>query len=162
RSLSVTALQRRAPARCDRARDRKAPVGAAVRRAYRRARQRDRHTRARTAAERQRDHERDDGIDYAQCVRCRHGASRHHVLGWSGARDEAECASQAARGAFLVSTMRLPRLISALDRKLLRDLYAMRGQALAIAFVIASGVSVHLVAAGMLQSLEETRRAYYE
>ncbi len=54
------------------------------------------------------------------------------------------------------------RLISALDRKLLRDLLGMRGQALAIAFVIAGGVSVHLVAAGLLSSLEETRRAYYE
>ena len=57
---------------------------------------------------------------------------------------------------------RLPALISALDRKLLRDLMGMKGQALAIAFVIAGGVSVHLVAAGMLSSLEETRRAYYE
>src|SRR5690606_38047467 len=38
----------------------------------------------------------------------------------------------------------------------------MRGQALAIAFVIAGGVSVYLVAAGLLSSLQETRRAYYE
>src|SRR5690554_2406576 len=38
----------------------------------------------------------------------------------------------------------------------------MRGQALAIAFVIAGGVAVHLVAGGLLSSLEETRRAYYE
>jgi putative ABC transport system permease protein len=38
----------------------------------------------------------------------------------------------------------------------------MKGQALAIAFVIAGGVSVHLVAEGMLASLGETRRAYYE
>lgn len=57
---------------------------------------------------------------------------------------------------------RFARVISALDRKLLRDLFGMRGQALAIAFVIAGGVSVHLVAAGLLSSLEETRRAYYE
>ncbi|MFO7287213.1 MAG: ABC transporter permease, partial [Gammaproteobacteria bacterium] len=56
----------------------------------------------------------------------------------------------------------LPRWLAPLDRKLLRDLFAMRGQALAIAFVIAGGVSVHLVAAGLLSSLEETRRAYYE
>lgn len=58
--------------------------------------------------------------------------------------------------------LKLPRFVSALDRKLLRNLWGMRGQALAIAFVIAGGVSVHLVAAGMLSSLEETRRAYYE
>jgi putative ABC transport system permease protein len=38
----------------------------------------------------------------------------------------------------------------------------MKGQAIAIAFVIAGGVSVHLVAAGLLSSLDETRRTYYE
>jgi putative ABC transport system permease protein len=58
--------------------------------------------------------------------------------------------------------LRLPTLISALDRKLLRDLWSMKGQALAIALVIAGGASVHLVATGMLSSLQETRRAYYE
>ncbi|TRO96183.1 FtsX-like permease family protein [Glycocaulis profundi] len=51
---------------------------------------------------------------------------------------------------------------SALDRKLVRDLWRMKTQALAIGFVIAAGVSVHLLAAGMFSSLEETRRAYYE
>jgi len=56
----------------------------------------------------------------------------------------------------------LPRWLAPLDRKLVRDLFGMRGQAIAIAFVIAGGVSVHLVAAGLLSSLEETRRAYYE
>lgn len=58
--------------------------------------------------------------------------------------------------------VRLPRILSALDRKLLRDLWRMKGQALAIALVIAGGVAVHLVAEGMLTSLAETRRAYYE
>lgn len=62
----------------------------------------------------------------------------------------------------MVRGFRSPALLSALDRKLLRDLWGMKGQALAIAFVIAGGVSVFLVAAGMLSSLEETRRAYYE
>jgi putative ABC transport system permease protein len=38
----------------------------------------------------------------------------------------------------------------------------MKGQALAIALVVAGGVAVHLVVAGMLTSLSETRRAYYE
>jgi putative ABC transport system permease protein len=56
----------------------------------------------------------------------------------------------------------MPAAIRALDRKLLRDLWGMRGQALAIAFVIAGGVAVAVVAAGMLNSLDETRRAYYE
>jgi putative ABC transport system permease protein len=58
--------------------------------------------------------------------------------------------------------MRMPAWLAALDRKLLRDLWRMKTQALAIAFVIAGGVSVHLLAAGMLGSLEQTRRAYYE
>lgn len=58
--------------------------------------------------------------------------------------------------------MRLPNFIRATDRKLLRDLWELKGQALAIALVIASGVAVHLVSAGMLSSLDETRRAYYE
>ena len=57
---------------------------------------------------------------------------------------------------------RMPHIVPALDRKMLRDLWGMKGQALAIAFVIAGGVSVHLVAAGLLSSLDETRRLYYE
>ncbi len=57
--------------------------------------------------------------------------------------------------------LRLPRL-AALDRKLVRELWAMKGQAMAIAFVIAGGVSVYLVMAGLLSSLEATRLAYYE
>jgi putative ABC transport system permease protein len=56
----------------------------------------------------------------------------------------------------------IPSLLSALDRKLLRDLWGMKGQAIAVAFVIAGGVAVALLAAGMLSSLDETRRAYYE
>tara|TARA_R110000868_G_scaffold4567_5_gene28652 strand:- start:4171 stop:6564 length:2394 start_codon:yes stop_codon:yes gene_type:complete len=52
--------------------------------------------------------------------------------------------------------------LSVLDRKLWRDLWGMKTQALAIAFVIAGGVSVQLLSTGMLNSLQETRRAYYE
>ena len=58
--------------------------------------------------------------------------------------------------------LRLPSVLATLDRKLLRDLWGMKGQALAIAFVIAGGVAVQLVADGMLSSFSETRRAYYE
>lgn len=60
-----------------------------------------------------------------------------------------------------MNALRIPAL-AALDRKLLRDFWAMKGQAMAISFVIAGGVSVYLVMAGLLSSLEETRRAYYE
>lgn len=49
-----------------------------------------------------------------------------------------------------------------LDRKLVRDLWAVKMQAIAIAFVVAAGIAVHIVAAGMLDSLQETRRAYYD
>jgi len=54
------------------------------------------------------------------------------------------------------------RAISVLDRKLLRDFWRLRGQILAIALVIAGGVAIHVIMAGMLASLQETRAAYYE
>jgi putative ABC transport system permease protein len=50
----------------------------------------------------------------------------------------------------------------ALDRKLLRDLVHMWAQALAIALVMAAGVSTLVLAVGAYRSLEETRAAYYE
>jgi putative ABC transport system permease protein len=49
-----------------------------------------------------------------------------------------------------------------LDRKLLRDLSRIRGQVLAIAAVIASGVGVLVMSLSALEALEETSRAYYE
>jgi putative ABC transport system permease protein len=52
--------------------------------------------------------------------------------------------------------------LSPLNRKLLRDLWHSRGQVLAIAMVIASGVATLILALGAYTSLEETRRAYYE
>lgn len=58
--------------------------------------------------------------------------------------------------------LRLPSWLHMLDRKLLRDLWNIRIQALAIALVIAGGVSVQLLSTGMMTSLEETRDAYYE
>ncbi|HVV65121.1 MAG TPA: ABC transporter permease [Rhizomicrobium sp.] len=50
----------------------------------------------------------------------------------------------------------------ALDRKLLRDLWHVRGQALAIAAVIACGVAIVVMTYGAMVSLRETREAYYE
>ena len=52
--------------------------------------------------------------------------------------------------------------LSKLDRKLVRDLWSMRVQIIAIALVIAAGVAVHIVAAGMLDSLKLTRATYYD
>ena len=53
-------------------------------------------------------------------------------------------------------------LIAAFDKKLFRDLWHIRGQAIAIALVIAAGVATLILAIGAHRSLSETRRAYYE
>ena len=50
----------------------------------------------------------------------------------------------------------------ALDRKLLRDMWRIKGQALAIALVVGCGVATFVMSLGTLYSLEETRAAYYE
>jgi putative ABC transport system permease protein len=54
------------------------------------------------------------------------------------------------------------RVISALDRKLLRDLYDMAGRALAICMVLASGIAAFVMALSTHASLELTRSTYYE
>jgi putative ABC transport system permease protein len=51
--------------------------------------------------------------------------------------------------------------VSALNRKLLRDLAAMKGQALAIAMVVAAGVSMYVMYLSNFASLQGTRAAYY-
>jgi putative ABC transport system permease protein len=52
--------------------------------------------------------------------------------------------------------------LRALERKLLRDLWRLRGQVLAIALVIASGVGVLVMSLGALEALRETAAAFYE
>ncbi|BCH25042.1 ABC transporter permease [Mesorhizobium sp. L-8-3] len=52
--------------------------------------------------------------------------------------------------------------MAVLDTKLLRDLRRLWAQSLAIALVVAGGVSTVVLAVGSLRSLEETRIAYYE
>ncbi len=49
-----------------------------------------------------------------------------------------------------------------LNRKLLRDLWRLRGQVLAIAMVVASGVAVLVMSLATLSSLQETAVTYYE
>ena len=49
-----------------------------------------------------------------------------------------------------------------LNRKLSRDLWRMKGQASAISVVIALGVLMLVMMDGLVNSLEETKRAYYE
>ncbi len=53
-------------------------------------------------------------------------------------------------------------MVSPLDRKLARDLWRMKGQALAIAVVISLGVLLLVMTDGLVNSLDETRQAYYE
>ena len=53
-------------------------------------------------------------------------------------------------------------MIGALNRKLLRDLWHIRGIVIAIAIVIGAGVATLVMSFGLVQSLEETRSAYYE
>ena len=52
-------------------------------------------------------------------------------------------------------------MVSSLDRKLLRDLWRLRSQALAIALVIASGVALLVMALTTTESLQATTDAYY-
>jgi putative ABC transport system permease protein len=53
-------------------------------------------------------------------------------------------------------------LLPALQRKLVRDLLAMKGQALAIALVMASGIATFTLSSATLHSLERTMDTYYE
>jgi putative ABC transport system permease protein len=52
--------------------------------------------------------------------------------------------------------------LRALDRKLLRDLWAIRGQALAIALVIAAGTAIFVAMFSTFDSLDLTLRTYYD
>lgn len=51
--------------------------------------------------------------------------------------------------------------MKAIDLKLWRDLWAMKGQALAIALVIAGGISTFIMSRSTLDSLQQTRAAFY-
>lgn len=53
-------------------------------------------------------------------------------------------------------------IISALDRKMLRDLARLWPQALMISLVMAAGVATLILAVGAYRSLERTREVYYE
>ncbi|HEX4846932.1 MAG TPA: ABC transporter permease, partial [Novosphingobium sp.] len=52
--------------------------------------------------------------------------------------------------------------LAPLNAKLLRDLWRLRAQALAIALVMAAGVGMVVMSYGMIRSLEATRAAYYQ
>lgn len=48
-----------------------------------------------------------------------------------------------------------------LDRKLLRDVWGMKGQSLAIAMVVAGGVATYILSASTLDSLQRTQARFY-
>src|SRR5215211_2350230 len=52
--------------------------------------------------------------------------------------------------------------VSPLNRKLLRDLLGMRGQAIAIALVMAAGVTMFVAYLSTFSSLQQTRGGYYQ
>jgi putative ABC transport system permease protein len=52
--------------------------------------------------------------------------------------------------------------ISAIDRKLLRDLAHLKGQALAVGIIVACGVAIMVMALGTLSSLQQSQDTYYE
>jgi putative ABC transport system permease protein len=52
--------------------------------------------------------------------------------------------------------------MSPLTKKLLRDLWRMRTQAVAIALVMACGIAIMVMSFGAMRSLSETRDAYYD
>ena len=53
-------------------------------------------------------------------------------------------------------------MISHLDRKLLRDLRRLKGQAAAVSLVMACGLAMLIMARSLISSLDSTREAYYQ
>jgi putative ABC transport system permease protein len=58
--------------------------------------------------------------------------------------------------------VRMPSWIPMLDRKLLRDVWEMKGQALAVGAVVAAGVTMFVMYLSNFDSLRRTRDEYYE
>ncbi|MCZ7640906.1 MAG: hypothetical protein M5U12_35560 [Verrucomicrobia bacterium] len=53
-------------------------------------------------------------------------------------------------------------MLAHLDRKLVRDLSRMKGQAVAVALVMACGLAMMIMARSLIHSLESTRQEYYQ
>jgi putative ABC transport system permease protein len=58
--------------------------------------------------------------------------------------------------------VRVPSMISPLDRKLLRDLSRMKGQVVAVSLVMACGLAMMIMTRSLILTLESTRAAYYQ
>ena len=52
-------------------------------------------------------------------------------------------------------------MLTSLDRKMLRDLWQMKGQAIAIILVIGCGIATFVMSLSTLASLQQTRSTYY-
>ncbi len=61
-----------------------------------------------------------------------------------------------------VSLVSAASVMKALDKKLVRDLWGMKGQFLAIAAVVASGVATFVMSLSTLGSLERNLTTYYD
>src|SRR5690349_18787089 len=51
--------------------------------------------------------------------------------------------------------------ISALNRKLLRDLWHLRGQVFTVGLIVASGIATYVTMRGSYESIERAQRDYY-
>ena len=51
--------------------------------------------------------------------------------------------------------------LSALDRKLLRDLWHMRGQVLTVGLIVASGIATYVTMRGTYESMQRAQQEYY-
>ena len=51
--------------------------------------------------------------------------------------------------------------LNALDRKLLRDLWHMRGQVLTVALIVAAGIATYVTMRGAYESIEQAQQEYY-
>jgi putative ABC transport system permease protein len=51
--------------------------------------------------------------------------------------------------------------LNALDRKLLRDLWHMRGQVLTVALIVAAGIATYVTMRGTYESVEQAQQEYY-
>jgi putative ABC transport system permease protein len=52
-------------------------------------------------------------------------------------------------------------IVQAINRKLMRDLWSLRGQAIAVCLVISCGIAISVMSLSTLESLTDTRDAYY-
>src|SRR5690606_18536160 len=134
--------------------DREESVGAAMRRAHRRARFAHRRARARGARRRQSPARHDDDRHHAQRGDRADGRSRDPAERRPRRRRAGQREPAAGRGAALVA-------MRALDRKLLRNLWTLKAQGLAIAFVVAGGVAMFVMSLAAVDSLRRTQHAFY-